>query len=1062
MPLNACERDRYYLFCMTCRFFPTMSLACAICIGFAFCCSDLCAAEDPLRFNRDIRPILSENCFYCHGQDSKHREADLRLDEREGALRDLGGYAAIVPGNPAKSEIIVRMRSHDSSEVMPPPKANKTVTAQQIALLERWIEQGATYEGHWAYQPPERAPLPAVKNSAWPRHSIDHFVLARLQHEGLQPSPEAEPTTWLRRAALDTTGLPPTPEELKRFAADVQARGEDAYLAAVNQLLDSPHYGERQAIEWLDAARYADTHGFNNDSAREMWRWRDWVIQAFNNNMPYDRFITEQLAGDLLPDATVEQRIATAFNRNHVINSEGGIIDEEYRVEYVADRVRTVSTAWLGLTMECARCHNHKFDAISQRDYFSLFALFNQVPEHGEDGRRTNAVPIMSAPTTEQQHRLETQQEELRDLDKELRVAETSLVHADRPLIEAWLDAKKTMQVESFPIHDDAAWADGVLGNSTPVHLLETDAKLTAKQFKLGSKSPSTTGFWLRPAQGNGADVPLLSSIDYSGPESAGQYGKGRDIRLIDGEIEVRLSSRYPVYAVVVRTKGARLRPDSWRHVLISHTGGFRAADLRIFADGVELPLWVRYDGSNLVQMDTPVHVGRETHPADRRFVGQMDELRHFPIATDGPQALRVFASEISVHWQQDLLAAGGAETGLSWLKLLATQDLADAAQRRLDLWEQHLKLQRSLPTVMVMEELEEMRPTHVLQRGAYDAPGDKVEPGALEDLLLVWPDDSPRNRLGLARWLTHPKHPLTARVVVNRLWAQLFGTGIVKTLEDFGFQAEWPSHPEVLDWLARTWVDEGWDSKDLMRQILLSATYRQNSRISPELATRDPENRLLARGPRVRLPAELIRDQALVISGLIRHRIGGPSVFPYQPADLYKGTVVDANYPGTRWIQSKGDDLYRRSLYTFWKRTVPHPAMLTLDAPDREFCTVRRSRTNTPLQALLLWNEEGLLEAARQLGARILREGGKTVETKARLGFSLATGREPSAEELRSLTEVWGKMRAEFEAHPAGAEQLLKVGASPVADDLSSTEHAAAMMVASILLNLDETLTKN
>lgn len=1020
------------------------------------------AAPAKLEFNRDIRPILSENCFYCHGQDPKHREADLRLDERDGATRDLGGYAAIVPGKPEQSELLSRMRSHDKDEVMPPPKANRHVTPEQIALLARWIAEGAPYQKHWAYLPPQKAAPADVQDTQWPRQPLDRFVLARLEKEGLAPSPETKPETWLRRASFDLTGLPPTPTELDAFAKDAVARGEAAYAEAADRLLASPHFGERQAMDWLDMARYADSHGFNNDGLRTMWRWRDWVIDAFNANLPYDRFITEQLAGDLLPQPTLEQRIATGFSRNHVINSEGGIIDEEYRVEYVAERVRTTSTAWLGLTMECARCHDHKYDAITQRDFYQLFAFFNSVPEHGEDGRVANAVPMIPAPTREQQAALALQQSELAAIDAKLAAAH-AWSEADRAASESRAAQAQTESSGDggWALLTDALAADGIVGNAPRAAAEQAAPKIPAKHFHFAGKSGASLALWLKLDADNPGDVALLSGIDYSGSPDDAQYGKGRELRLIDGEIEWRVSARYPVYATIVRSVGAAIRPGEWRHVLVSAGDGKTAASVRMFVDGVEVPTQVRYDGFH---GDAPARdfvIGADNRKDSARWRGELDELRSIPQALGCREARARFQAEALPLALRNPLERRAPQ----WLSEALRMD--DAATRglfarRAELWEKHLALRRSLPTTMVMQELPEPRPSFVLTRGNYDAHGETVTPGVPEALIAPWPAVAPRNRLGLAQWFTQPQHPLTARVVVNRFWAQLFGTGLVKTVEDFGSQSEWPSHPEVLDWLARDFVDGGWNVKALFKSLVLSASYRQSSAVSPALVARDPENRLLARGPRMRLPAELIRDQALAVSGLLKPRIGGPSVYPYQPEKLYDGVVVGTEYPGSRWQQSIGDDLYRRSLYTFWKRTVTHPAMLTFDAPDREFCTARRSRTNTPLQALLLWNEPGYLEAARQLGTRMLREGGADDAARVTFAFQLATGRHPRAEETRVLTTAFSRLRDDFCTDGEDASAFVNVGASPVDATLPPAELAAATGVASMILNLDETLTKN
>ena len=1063
-------------------------------------------AAAPLEFNRDIRPILSENCFQCHGQDASKREARLRLDQRDSATRDREGYAAIIPGKPTESEVVLRITSKDPDEVMPPPDSHKTLTPAQIEMLRRWIAEGAAYQKHWAFEPARRPELPAVRTAQWARNAIDRFVLSRLEREGLEPSREAAPETWLRRASLDLVGLPPTPAELDAFAADVGKRGEPAYGAAVDRLLASPHYGERQAIEWLDAARYADTHGFNNDSARVMWRWRDWVIASFNANLPYDRFITEQLAGDLLSQPTLEQRIATGFGRNHVINSEGGIIEEEYRVEYVADRVRTMSTAWLGLTLECARCHDHKFDPVTQADYYRMFAFFNNVPEHGEDGRVSNAVPMIPAPTTEQQNQLAAYERELAALDAQLaphvgRV--DKLVHAWtrrekengkynpvggaeskepqagkavppglRARVEAVI-ARARRETDSDPgvallpeenvfdghtVFGGAWWAD-----TTPV--MSPAPKIPPAKLDFAGKAGVTLAFWLRPDPENPDDVPLLSSLNYAGAAADAQYGKGRELRLINGELEVRMSSRFPVYSVIVRTEGANIRPGEWRHVAVVYAGGASAAAIRVFIDGGEVALVVHYDGLPAEPGKRDFLIGADNAKNGSRWLGTLDEMRSFPRALCSYEILAHFRSEALPLALAQLEESRNFSRTEIWLRDALLQD--DTSTRRLleqraASWERQLAFRRSLPTAMVMQELPEPRPAFVLNRGQYDAHGERVDAGVPEALLAPWPSGAPRNRLGLARWLTQPQHPLTARVVANRIWAQLFGTGIVKTLEDFGSQGEWPVHPDLLDWLAREFVDHGWNVKALLKMMVLSATYRQDSAVMPDLLARDPENRLLARGPRVRLPAELIRDQALAVSGLLTPRIGGPSVFPYQPEKLYEGIVVGAEYPGTQWRVSTGEDLYRRSLYTFWKRTMTHPAMTSFDAPDREFCTVRRSRTNTPLQALTLWNEPGYFEAARQLGTRMLRDGGKDDRERVTFAFRRATGRRPGAKEIAVLVNALMRLREDFAAHPDDAANVLTVGASPVDESFSAAELAAATSVASMILSLDETVTKN
>jgi len=1033
----------------------------------AFLCDSARAAEPKLEFNRDIRPILSENCFQCHGTDPAHREGKLRLDDRENATRDRDGYADIVPGKPDESEMILRLLSTDDDERMPPPKANKHVTPGQIALLKRWIAEGATYQKHWAFIPPAVSSAGSGHGTA----PVDRFILARLGREKLAPAPAVSPEAWLRRAGFDLVGLPPTPGELDAFAADTVLRGERAYAAAADRLLASPHFGERLAIDWLDVARYADTHGFSNDSARSMWRWRDWVIDAFNANLPYDRFITEQLAGDLLPSPTIEQRVATGFGRNHVINSEAGIIAEEYRVEYVSDRVRTVSTAWLGLSMECAKCHDHKFDPVSQRDYFRLFAFFNNLPDHGEDGRSANAFPTMPAPTRDQQATLAAQERGLAALDAELRAAHAAWFWDVAARVRAeGLSAQARAAQNADAAAQGVALLDQATSPANPGASNPAAPSIPAAKLDFAGKQGVSFALWLRPAADNPRDVPLLSSLDYRGSPIDTAYGRGRELRLIDGELEMRLSVRYPIYSIIVRTEGAAIRPGEWRHVAVSYAGGksadaFKTADaVRLFVDGREAAVRVLYDGLHSepeVQLTNSTSgdflVGADNAKDSARWRGELRALRGFPSVLSHPAVRDEFLATMF-----STAAGGTPPAGLRDALLAEAPATRELLARRTELWDTHLALRRSLPTAMIMQELPQPRPAHVLTRGNYDAPGEPVTAGAPEELLAPWPEGAPRNRLGLAQWFTQPSHPLTARVVVNRFWAQLFGTGLVKTLDDFGTQGEYPSHPELLDWLARDFVESGWNVKALFKTLVLSATYRQSSAVSADLVARDPENRLLARGPRVRLPAELIRDQALAVSGLLAPQIGGPSVYPYQPEKLYAGVTFDAGLPGSKWLPGTGSDLYRRSLYTFWKRTLPHPAMRAFDLPDREVCTVRRSRTNTPLQALTLLNEPGYLEAARVLAARMIREGGPDDAARVAYGFRLATGRRPAATEAKVLTTTWAELRRDFAAHGDDAYAFVRVGASPLDGMLPPAELAAATAVASMILNLDETITNN
>lgn len=1015
--------------------------------------------------------------------------ADLRLDSFEGATAIRGKRAALVPGHPEQSGIIERITAEHPARRMPPPSSNRTLTPQQISTLKRWIEQGGAYAKHWAFIPPSRPTIPNVVDAAWVKQPIDAFVHQRLEKERLRPSSPALPAAWLRRVSLDLTGLPPSPAEVESFVKQVQSRGEAAYGAAVDRLIGSPQYGERMAIDWLDVARYADTHGFNNDSTRSMWRWRDWVIDAFNANMPYDRFITEQLAGDLLPKPTLEQKIATGFGRNHVINSEGGIIEEEYRVEYVADRVRTLGMSWLGLTVECARCHDHKFDPITQRDYYRFYAFFNNVPEAGEDGRVTNAVPLMPAPTAEQQRRTRELEAVIAKLTSALERREKSWKWRSSSAEEVARIAERNtiptgallqLKCESTAEFDKAAESATLIVDHGPAGRAcrPNGAKIETPPLPVSKRDPLTFNFWLR-SEMTDTEAALLSAADYSASTASVNYGRGIEVRLVAGELEFRFGDRFPAYSIRVRSQGAAIQPEQWRHVTVIYegaagreTGRADASWVRMFADGRELPTTILNEGVSLPEAkagDKPpqakLRFGWDNGPKSQPFRGRIDEVAIWPRVLSNDEISSVFEHG-ALPWAAARQSSGHAsEIEVRWLRTALLRSLQPDYARDLRQLSatttELLSLRRTAPTVMVMEELADKRQTHILLRGAYNAPGEKVESGVPEQLLGEWPKDAPRNRLGLAQWLTNPDHPLTARVVVNRFWQQLFGAGLVKTSDNFGLQGEWPSHPELLDWLAREFIASGWNVKALMKQIVLSATYRQDSAAPAELYARDPENRLLARGPRLRLPAEVIRDQALFVSGLLKNRVGGPSVFPYQPPDLYKGIVVAANYPGTKYVESTGDDLYRRSLYTFWKRTVPHPTMTVFDAPDREFCVVKRSMTNTPLQALTLLNDPIYLEAARRLAERSFREGGSSADHRMSFMFRLSTGRLPTAAEMGVLRKTYARMLSEYQADGKGASAFIAIGSSAVDPGIPAAELAATAAVANMILNMDEVVTK-
>jgi mono/diheme cytochrome c family protein len=1028
-----------------------------------------CAAPPPasVEFNRDIRPIFSDRCYTCHGPDQANRKSKLRLDTEDGAKADLGGRFGIVPGEPSKSEVIRRVTAPDNRRMPPAWAGLPRLTDRQIDLLTRWIAQGAVWQKHWSFIPPVRPELPEVSDPHWVRNPIDSFVLARLDREGLRPSPEADRRTLIRRVSLDLTGLPPTPQDVAAFVAD---RSSNAYEKVVDRLLASPRYGERMAIRWLDGARYADTNGYQTDGERSMWRWRDWVIDAFNRNVPFDQFTVDQIAGDMLPHATSAQILATGFNRNHRGNGEGGIIPEEYAAEYVVDRVETTSAVWLGVTLGCARCHNHKYDPFTQKEFYQVFAYFNNVPERGKAFKYGNSPPVMEAPTAEQEARLQA-------LDKNLSAAERRLAELEPAIAKAQAEWQRTLA--KSPVKD---WASprglavhlpfdgdlhGEIHHDPPrsekyLYLMENGPAVVqapapqviepvwkegAPEYHAGHLGQAavfdgkryvevgnvanfgfydrfTLAAWIYPTSGTGAII--TRALDE-------KEGQGLGLYLKDGHLQANLVQRWLDDGARVESKSA-VEVNRWSHVILTYDGSRMADGIRIYLNGRPLELTVHLDDLNQsFAAKEPLRIGAGLGLANR-FHGLIDEVRIYRVAL-GPEEAAVLAVPDSINEIAREPSSGSPAAKLRWcfLDRYAPPAMRDAWKQILDLRDQREGLHAGFPTVMVMRENAFPRETHILLRGAYDRPGEKVSPG-LPAVLPPLPAGAPNNRLGFAEWLVDPANPLTARVVMNRFWQMYFGTGIVKTVEDFGSQGEWPSHPELLDWLATEFIRTGWDVKAMQKLMVMSATYRQSSKITPELLQRDPENRLLARGPRFRLPAEMLRDQALAVSGLLVEKIGGPSVKPYQPPGLWKELTGGDDY-----IPDKGEGLHRRSLYTYWKRTAPPPMMMNFDAAGRETCVVRASRTNTPLQALNLMNDPEFLEAARALAGRMLREGGATEAERIAYGFRLATARPPKREESEILLSSY---RYYLGAYRNDAAQ-------------------AYATVASLILNLDATVTK-
>jgi hypothetical protein len=1033
----------------------------------------LAYASDPttdgVEFNRDVRPILSETCFACHGPDQAKRKAKLRLDTEAGATADLGGRHAIVAGDVERSELLKRISAADAEERMPPLKSGRKLTEAQIQILRRWVEQGAQWQPHWSLISPKRPAPPALVDSAWVRNPIDAFVRAHLDREGLLPSSEADPETLLRRVTLDLTGLPPSANELEAFLSD---RSPDAYARVVDRLLASPRYGERMATRWLDAARYADTNGYQSDGERIMWRWRDWVIDAFNRNMPFDQFTIEQLAGDLLPRPTLDQKIATAFHRNHRGNAEGGIIPEEYEVEYVVDRVDTTATVWLGLTLGCARCHDHKFDPIRQKDYYGVFAFFNNIPEKGRAVKFGNSPPMIKSPTPAQQDALRVIDANLADaesrdaalrpeLAKTLAAWERSPpdehVGARSEIVEGLAahfaldgDARDRFAPNAAPKIDEAEYSfrPGRLGKALAC---DGGRVVEAQQVgEFGFDDRFSLGAWIA-ADGDAGGTIVSRMIDKPQAE-------GYSVALVNGRIQASFVKRWLDDALRVESAEPVSR-DGWHHVMVTYDGTRLADGVKLYVDGRSVPTRVLLDELNQTFKSTePFRIGGGGGP-DAQIHGLVDDVRVYARALSADEVELVATPETI---EEIRALEPDARSERQTRKLLAyyveqrAPERIRAAHRRVRaLRAERDRLIEGFPTTMVMEERLTPRDAHVLVRGQYDRPGEKVE-RAVPACLPPLPATTEQNRLGLARWLVEPDNPLTARVAVNRTWQKFFGTGLVKTLDDFGAQGEWPKQAELLDWLATEFVRTGWDVKEMDRLIVMSATYRQSSRVSPDQLRRDPENRLLGRGPRARLSAEMIRDQALALSGLLAERLGGPSVRPYQPDGLWKELAEIKDYQ-----QDHGPNLYRRGLYTFWKRTVAPPSLMLFDASGREACTVRESRTNTPLQALTLLNDVTYVEAARVLAERAMHEGGATPEARLGFVFRLAVARSPTEAEQHVLVAGYGEHLNRFRAAPEAARVLAHTGEAPRDETLDVAEHAAYTAMTSLILNLDEVITK-
>ncbi|MFK8111591.1 MAG: PSD1 and planctomycete cytochrome C domain-containing protein [Rubripirellula sp.] len=999
------------------------------------------AIGDDLQFNRDVRPILSNHCFTCHGPDSATREGGVRLDQRESATATGdSGNRAIVPGDFTASELIERITSTDPDVRMPPEDGPKALDAKQIATLKTWIQSGAEYQSHWAFVPVAEVAVPKTTGSPWPRNAIDHFVFARLHEKNRKPATEATRETLIRRVAFDLTGLPPTLEEIDQYLAD---QSDQAYETMIDRFMKSPAYGEHMARHWLDLARYADTNGYQYDTEREQWVWRDWVIDAYNRNMPFDQFTIEQLAGDMLPNATAQQRLATGFNRNHGITIEGGIIDEEYRTEYVMDRVSTTSGVWMGMTVGCARCHDHKYDPISQREFYQLYSFFNQVPERGKSGF-TPSEKITSPLAGDRLQQLESKLAELR-------------AELNNPVdVDSHLD-EWAKQFARSPVGGWNVLTPRTLTSSGGTTL----SRLEDHSILAGGLNPRQEFYDIRSrTDATGITAVRLEALTHESLPGGGP-GRHSNSNFVLSEFEltavsiedesktqavkfVRAIADYEQsnYEVAKAINGTVANNDGWAVDGPTRkepaTAVFVAVQPFGFPGGTELRFRLRHEAGfaahGIGRARLSITRDRES---DLRLQGVPADVRQIAATAKASRSV-----EDAAKLRDYFVAHHDPQQQLK-------QRIAKIEKQRAN----------AFPATMIMQDMPKPRKTHVLHRGQYNEPTDEVTAN-VPAVFPSMPKNSAANRLAFAEWLVDPSHPLTARVAVNRYWQRLFGIGLVKTSEDFGVQGSLPSHPELLDWLATEFIRSGWDVKQLQRLIMTSATYRQTSRVGAAAYQTDPENRLLARGPRMRLDGEELRDAALLASGQLVNQLGGKSVYPYQPAGLW---MELNNRPGysKEYPQGSGDDLYRRSIYTFWKRTVPSPMLKILDAPEREFCTIRRSRTNTPSQALVLLNSPQFVEAARHLGERMMKHDASSLEDKLTFGFRLVTARKPTKRELKAIIEAFESERSQLAASPDTALKALQVGESQFDSTLDPSQLAAFASVASLYLNLNEAITK-
>jgi len=1055
---------------------------------------------DRVDFNYHIKPILSDRCYKCHGPDANQRQADYRIDLAETAFSTTKGENSqaaynLSAGNLSKSEVFHRITAHDGEYVMPPPVANLSLSNREKALITRWIEQGAVYKPHWSFVPPQKKDLPIVKAKDWPQQSLDYFILNKIETNGLTAATKADKTTLLRRITLDLTGLPPSPKEMDVFLSDDSA---DAYEKVIDRLLAMPQFGERMGVEWLDVARYADSHGYQDDGMRTTWPWRDWVIQAFNDNMPYDQFITEQIAGDLLPNPTRQQILATCFNRNHPQSQEGGVVPEEYRVEYVADRTNTFGKALMGLTMECARCHDHKYDPISQKDYYALSAFFNNNNDFGVVPYVGEATPTILLPTPAEEKTLDSLRRAMQplesalvsenykvafkkwlarqepviglkggliaafDFDKELEVPKHSL-NLDRKKKGGWggigKEGKTISYINQVLKKPDAA----VFGNYDSRPLLvegKNDKGVSfrgdcgirfSRDLDLDRHQSFSVSIWVKVLkEGEKGPIFLNANGDFEG------YRGWGCLLNEDGTLNFQMVHTYPDNAIIYKTK-EKIRVGEWTHITMAYDGSSKAAGFHFYMNGEQpaaellednLQKSVLHAAEGRNWTGYPFVLGKENASSIENII--MDELLVYDRQLSEIEIIQLYdKSKSSQPTETQLLDY----YVLSGKNRVYNQQLKDLTKLRAA----ENILTTNFLEVMVMSDKEVVRPTFILDRGMYDAPKEEVQANTPEVFTNI-PKDLPHNRLGLAKWLVSKENPLTARVQVNRLWTVLFGKGLVATQEDFGNQGNLPSHPELLDWLAVDFIENGWDMKRFIKNILLSATYQQQSIANETAKIKDPTNTWYAYFPAYRLSAEMIRDNALAASGLLVTEIGGPSVYPYQPKGIWKAL---ATRNATVYEEGEGTDLYRRSMYTVWKRSAPPPSMMNFDAPDRYYCIVSRQKTATPLQSLVLMNDPQYVEAARMLAERTMLEGGATAIEKINFIVKCLIGRSADEKELAAITALFEEEVAHFQQNKKSANDLLAIGAHPIHPKMIRTELAAYTMVASTIMNFDAFVMK-